>query len=235
MNQWRSEGERIKALEKQIDLLKAELQQHKEANQTLQQQYQSLKLQNERLIKKEAEHQASKSSLMEKRVIFSRAVILVPQNLVIGDRLENCTIKIYRGNSVTITDTAQLINCRIVGLDEHYDDRAKSKTHGTIEIKGFFYNTHPTKFAINTYERVLISPGARFRGNICANTIVITEHTKVRGRFASRETLNEWREARRGPAAANEVETANLLDAKEADELSNDELRMSSVADVPNS
>src|SRR5262245_45482868 len=98
-------SEKVHSLEQQLELLKAELQQYKESNQILQQQYQTLKLQNERMLKKEAEHQSAKNNLLHKRIIMSRAIVLVPENLVIGDRLENCTIKVYRGTNVVLTDT----------------------------------------------------------------------------------------------------------------------------------
>jgi hypothetical protein len=191
MTTWRSGTDRMTDLEQELTLLKAELQQYKEANETLQEQYKVLKLQNERLLKKEAEHQNAKQSLIQKRIILSRAVILVPQNLVIGDRLENCVIKIYRGNNVTITDTAELVNCRIIGLNEYSEDNTAKvlRQTGTIEIKGVFLNADPKKFAISTYEKVQISPGARVFGNICAGTIVVGELTKVRGRLATRDLL----------------------------------------------
>jgi hypothetical protein len=122
--------------------------------------------------------------------------VLVPENLVIGDRLENCTIKVYRGTNVVLTDTAELINCRIIGLDHAADGKtvAPGKHQGTIEIKGVFYNMTPRKFGIATYERVIISPGARVVGNILAERIVIHELTKVRGRFASLDLIRMKRE-----------------------------------------
>src|SRR6185436_721762 len=148
------QSDKVHSLEQQLELLKAELQQYKEANQILQQQYQTLKLQNERMLKKEAEHQNAKSHLLQKRIIMSRAIVLVPENLVIGDRLENCTIKVYRGTNVVLTDTAELINCRIIGLDHAADGKTVSpgKHPGTIEIKGVFYNMTPRKYGIATYE-----------------------------------------------------------------------------------
>src|SRR5947208_17155584 len=100
------------SLDKQLELLKAELEQYKEANNSLKQQYQLLKVQNERLLKKEAEHEKAKQSLIQKRIILSHAVILVPYNMVIGDRLENSIIKIYRGTTLTISDSSELINCK---------------------------------------------------------------------------------------------------------------------------
>jgi hypothetical protein len=198
MTQWRPGSDRQTA-GNQLELVKAELQQYKEANQILQQQYQTLKTQNERLLKKEAEHQNAKTSLLQKRIIISRAIFLVPENLVIGDRLENCVIKIYRGNNVTITDTAELINCRIIGLEHYSDGRIThpSRHPGTIEIRGVFYNLSPRGYAISTHERVVISPGARVVGNIAANRIVVNELTKVRGRLASRDLIvqrNKMRE-----------------------------------------
>ena len=36
-----------------------------------------------------------------------------------------------------------------------------------------------------------IHRGVRFRGNVCASSIVIPELTKIRGRFASRELLEQ--------------------------------------------
>jgi hypothetical protein len=189
-------SDKVHSLEQQLELLKAELQQYKEANQILQQQYQTLKLQNERMLKKEAEHQSAKNHLLHKRIIMSRAIVLVPENLVIGDRLENCTIKVYRGTNVVLTDTAELINCRIIGLDHAADGKtvAPGKHPGTIEIKGVFYNMTPRKFGIATYERVIISPGARVVGNILAERIVINELTKIRGRFASLDLIRKKRE-----------------------------------------
>jgi hypothetical protein len=193
MAQWRSGTDRMQELERQLELAAAELQQYKEANQVLQQQYQALKVQNERLLKKEAEHQSAKKSIIQKRIIISRAVFLVPESLVIGDRLENCVIKIYRGNNVTITDTAELINCRIIGLEHYSDGRISNhnKHLGTIEIRGVFYNIAPRGFAISTHERVLINRGARVVGNIAAECIVINELTKVRGRLASRGLISQ--------------------------------------------
>jgi len=190
------QSDKVHSLEQQLELLKAELQQYKEANQILQQQYQTLKLQNERMLKKEAEHQSAKSHLLQKRIIMSRAIVLVPENLVIGDRLENCTIKVYRGTNVVLSDTAELINCRIIGLDHAADGRTvtSSKHPGTIEIKGVFYNMTPRKFAISTSERVIISPGARVVGNILAERIVIHELTKVRGHLASTDLIRKRRE-----------------------------------------
>ena len=191
MSQWRSKTEQN--LERQLADVQNELQKLKQADQDLQQQYRMLKIQNDRLLKMEAQHQSAKRSLLEKRIIFSRAVILFPENMVIGDRLENCVLKIYRGNNLTLTDTAELINCRIVGL-EHYPDgslRKPVKTPGTIDIRGIFYNTYPRRFAISTYERVVIQRGVRFRGNIRAGSIVVSELSKVRGRFATRELLEK--------------------------------------------
>jgi len=188
----RSQEDKVHALEQQVELLKAELEQQKEANRLLQVQQQQLKVQNERLLRKEAEHQSSRESLMHKRIILSRAVILVPENMIIGDRLENSIIKIYRGNNVTITDTAELINCRIIGMEEWADGKT-TKPMGTIEIKGLFYNTDTQKFAITTHDRVVISPGARVGGNICAASIVVTDLTKVRGKLATRELFAQNR------------------------------------------
>ena len=201
-------------LEQEMTLLKAELQQYKEANETLQEQYKVLKLQNERLLKKEAEHQNAKQSLIQKRIILSRAIILVPQNLVIGDRLENCVIKIYRGNNLTISDTAEMVNCRIIGLNEYAEDNAAKvlRQTGTIEIKGVFLNADQKKFAISTHERVQISPGARVIGNICAGTIAIGELTKVRGRLATRDLLAQ----RKMKRVARTVSNSNVLEVQEA-------------------
>jgi hypothetical protein len=188
-------SDKIHAIEQQTELLKAELQQYKEANQILQQQYQTLKVQNERLLKKEAEHQNARTTLLQKRIIMSRAVVLVPENLVIGDRLENCTIKVYRGTNVTISDTAELINCRIIGLKHSADGRTTtgSRHAGTIEIKGVFYNLTPRKFAISTAERVVISPGARVVANILADKIIINELVRFKGRLASTDLISEKR------------------------------------------
>lgn len=193
-----SHDEKIRALEQQVNLLQAELEQHKEANRVLQQQYQQLKVQNERLLRKEAEHQSGQKSLIHKRIILSHAVILVPEHMIVGDRLENSTIKIYRGNNLTVTDQAELINCKIICMDEYSEDKAKlpNKPVGTIEIKGFFHNTDPQRFAISTHDRVLISPGARVKGNICAGIIVVNELTRVSGRLASRELFRNHKPAR---------------------------------------
>jgi hypothetical protein len=193
MNQWRSKSEQISDLEHQISELKWELEQTRQTHESLQKQHQTLKVQNDRLLKMEAQHQSARKGLLGKRIIFSRAVILFPSNVVIGDRLENCVLKIYRGNHLLVDDTAELINCRIIGL-EHYSDQTISSVNrpaGTIEIKGVFYNTNPRRFAISTYERVVIHRGVRFRGNVCASSIVIPELTKIRGRFASRELLEQ--------------------------------------------
>jgi hypothetical protein len=195
MNQWRSKSDQISDLEHQVADLKRELDQTRQTHRGLLQQHQTLKIQNDRLLKMEAQHQSARKSLLGKRIIFSRAVILFPSNVVIGDRLENCILKIYRGNHLLVDDTAELINCRIIGL-EHYSDPTLPRTNrsgGTIEIKGVFYNTHPRRFAISTYERVVIHRGVRFRGNVCASSIVIPELTKIRGRFASRELLDQRR------------------------------------------
>lgn len=195
MNQWRSKSDQISELQQQVNELKKELDQTRQAHRSLQQQHQTLKTQNDRLLKMEAQHQSARKSLLGKRIIFSRAVILFPSNVVIGDRLENCVLKVYRGTHLLIDDTAELINCRIIGL-EHYSDPTLSRVNrpsGTIEIKGVFYNTNPRKFAISTYERVVIHRGVRFRGNVCASSIVIPELTKIRGRFASRELLEQRR------------------------------------------
>ena len=214
MTTWRSGTDRMSDLEQELTLLKAELQQYKEANEALQEQYKVLKLQNERLLKKEAEHQNDKQSLIQKRIILSRAVILVPQNLVIGDRLENCVIKIYRGNNLTISDTAEMVNCRIIGLNDYFEDNTAKvlRQTGTIEIKGVFLNADPKKFAISTHERVQISPGARVIGNICARTIVVGELTKVRGRLATRDLLAQ----RKMKRVARTVTSSNVLEVQEA-------------------
>ena len=193
MNQWRSKSDQISDLETQVNDLKRELDKARQEHRTVQQQHQTLKTQNDRLLKMEAQHQSARKSLLGKRIIFSRAVILFPSNVVIGDRLENCILKVYRGCHLLVDDTAELINCRIIGL-EHYSDPTASRVSrpsGTIEIKGVFYNTHPRRFAISTFERVVIHRGVRFRGNVCASSIVIPELTKIRGRFASRELLEQ--------------------------------------------
>jgi hypothetical protein len=204
MSQWRSRSEH-----EQIEELKKELDQTRNSCKTLQQQYQTLKAQNDRLMKMEAQHQSARKSLMEKKVIFSRAIIFFPSNVVIGDRLENCVLKIYRGVNVLVDDSAELINCRIIGL-EQYSDGSLSKPNrptGTIEIKGIFYNTNPRRFAISTYDRVVIHRGVRFRGNVCASSIVIPELTKIRGRFASRELLEQRRKRKQMMRV-----TSNLLE-----------------------
>jgi len=187
----RSQDEKIRALEQQLELLQAELDQHKEANRSLQQQYQTLKTQNDRLLRMQAEHESSRQSLMRKRIILSRAVIVVPENMIVGDRIENSVIKIYRGNNLTITDMAELINCRIIGLEEYGEGRPH--TNGTIEIKGLFYNTDPQKFSISTHDKVLISPGARVQANICASSIVVSDLTRIKGRLATRELYAQTR------------------------------------------
>ncbi len=211
MAHFRTGTDRSQSIEQQLELVKAELQQHKEANQVLQQQYSLLKTQNERLLKKEAEHQSARATLIQKRILVSRAVILVPESLVIGDRLENCTLRIFRGNNVTISDTAELINCRIVGLETAFDGKP-TRNSGTVEIRGVFYNCDPRRFAISTYGRVVVSPGARLVGSIRAERIVISELTKVKGRFATRDLLRERklrREARLN-SQSNELEEATL-------------------------
>ena len=205
MNQWRSKSE----LSDQLDELKRELDQTRQALKTLQHQHQTLKTQNDRLLKMEAQHQSARKGLISKRVVITRAVFLFPSNIVIGDRLENCVLKIYRGNHLLVDDTAELINCRIIGL-EHYSDPTiprNSRSSGSIEIKGVFYNTHSTRFAISSHERVIIHRGVRFRGNVCASSIVIPELTKIRGRFASRELLEQRRKRKQLRRLAS-----NLLD-----------------------
>ncbi len=211
MNQWRTKSEQ--SLERQCEELRKELDQTRQSYSMLVQQVSTIKVQNERLLKMEAQHQKAKQSLFQKRIIFSRAEILFPTSMVIGDHLENCVLKIYRGNSLLIDDTAELINCRIVGLDD-YSDKTIPKANrqvGTIEIKGIFYNTNPRRFAISTHERVVIHRGVRFRGNVCASSIVIPELTKVRGRFATRELLEQRRLRKEAMMAA-----ANLLERRNA-------------------
>jgi cytoskeletal protein CcmA (bactofilin family) len=107
---------------------------------------------------------------------------------------------VYRGTNVVISDTAELINCRIIGLETFADGKlaAANKNLGTIEIKGVFYNMTPKKFAILTMDRVLISPGARVVGNICADRIIVTELTRIRGRLASRDLVLERRARKQG-------------------------------------
>ncbi|HET6268277.1 MAG TPA: hypothetical protein VFG11_11205 [Acidobacteriota bacterium] len=212
MSHWIASNDKAGSLERQLELLKAELEQYKEANQSLKQQYQTLRVQNDRLLKKEAEHEKAKTSLIQKRIILSRAVILVPQNMVVGDRLENCIIKIYRGNNLTISDTAELINCKIIGLEEYADEKTVSANRpvGTIEVKGVFYNYDTRGFAISTFERVVICPGSRFLGNICAEKIVVSELTKIRGRLASRDLI-----ARVGKKKKIEpIPTSNVLEVQ---------------------
>jgi len=194
MNQLRSKTDQIHDLEQQIKQLREELEKYKQTHQQLQQQHQLLKTQNERLLKMEAQHQSAQQSLIQKRVILSRAEILVPEHMVIGDRMENCVIKIYKGNNLIVTDRAELINCRIIGLDHYADEtiNRSGRSPGTIEIKGLFLNSNPQKFAISTHERVVIRPGARFRGNICAHTIIVSGLTRVRGRLATRELWEQY-------------------------------------------
>ncbi|HSP05827.1 MAG TPA: hypothetical protein VLR94_01560 [Acidobacteriota bacterium] len=208
----KSGTERALTTEQQIELLKAELHEQREANRVLQQQYQTLKTQNDRLLRKEVEHQHARTNLLQKRIVMSRAVVLVPENLVIGDRLENCTIKVYRGTNVLVADTAELINCRIIGLETYPDGKLHPTTRhtGTIEIKGVFYNMTPRKFAISTMERVLISPGARVVGNICADRIVITELTRVKGRLATRDLLMERRARKEMAGSKGRKEQSSL-------------------------
>ncbi|HEY4492670.1 MAG TPA: hypothetical protein VI958_11770 [Acidobacteriota bacterium] len=183
---------RLKADADEVSV-REDLERTKRAYHELQQQYQALKVQNDRLLRMEAQHQSAKESLVRKRIILSRAVILVPENMVIGDQMENCVIKIYRGNNLIITDSAKLINCRIIGLEEYSEERRHTapKTMGSVEIKGQFYNTNGAKFAISTYEKVGICPGARVVGNIRAEAIVVSELTKVSGKFASRQLIRE--------------------------------------------
>jgi len=194
MNQLRSKTDQIHDLEQQIKELREELEKYKQTHQQLQQQHQLLKTQNERLLKMEAQHQSAQQSLIQKRVILSRAEILVPEHMVIGDRMENCVIKIYKGNNLIVTDRAELINCRIIGLDHYADEtiNRSGRSPGTIEIKGLFLNSNLQKFAISTHERVVIRPGARFRGNICARTIIVSDLTRVRGRLATRELWEQY-------------------------------------------
>lgn len=219
MTHWISNSDRVAALERQLELLKAELEEHKEANQNLKQQYQTLKIQNDRLLRKEAEHEKAKTSLLQKRIILSHAVITVPQNMVIGDRLENSIIKIYKGNTLTVSDTAEMINCKIIGLDEYADEKpaiSAARPVGGIEIKGIFFNYDPRGFAISTHEKVVICPGARVVANICAEKIIVTELTRIRGRLATRDLLT--RKGKKKPedviyneqpvSSSNEVEVA---------------------------
>jgi len=216
MNQWRSKSDQIADLASQVSELKRELDQTRQSHRALQQQNQTLKLQNDRLMKMETHHQNARKNLLEKRIIVSRAVILFPSNVVIGDRLENCILKIYRGNRLVVDDTAELINCRIIGL-EHYLDQTLPRSNrpfGAIEIKGVFYNTNSRRFAISTYERVVIHRGVRFRGNVCASSIVIPELTKIRGRFASRELLEQRKKRKQRMRLP-----ANLLDKALEDDL----------------
>jgi hypothetical protein len=94
-----------------------------------------------------------------------------------------------------VGDTAELINCRIIGLDYYSEDKLMkaAKPVGTIEIKGVFFNAHPRGFSISTHERVVIHKGVRFRGNVCASSIIISELTKVRGKFATRDLWDQIR------------------------------------------
>jgi hypothetical protein len=206
MNQWRSRSEQ------DLEQLKSELDQLRQENQTLKQQCQNLKVQNDRLLKMEAQHQSAKTSLIKKRIILSRAIIIVPENMVIGDRIENSVIKIYRGINLTISDTAELINCRIIGLDEYADPRGIKTVRpmGTIEIKGMFYNNTRRRFSIFTNERVLIHRGIRFRGNVCAGAIVISDLSRVRGRFATRELWDQQKSSREALRIASNILTSGM-------------------------
>jgi hypothetical protein len=207
MAHFRTGSDRAQTAEQEVELVKAELEQYREANRVLQHQYNLLKTQNDRLLKKEAEHQSARTTLIQKRILISRAVILVPESLIIGDRLENCTLKIFRGNNVTVTDTAELINCRIIGLRNTYDGKT-ARNAGQVEIRGVFYNSDPRKYAISTRGRVIISPGARLVGNIRAERIVVKELTKVKGRLATRELLRDrrLRKESRQYSKSNELE-----------------------------
>jgi regulator of replication initiation timing len=211
MNQWRSRSEQIFDLENQVKELRKELDQTRNAYRNLQEQHHTLKLQNDRLMKMEAQHQSARKSLAGKKVVFSRAEIFFPSNIVIGDRLENCVLKVYRGVNVLVDDCAELINCRIIGLEQYSDGSLTrpNKPIGTIEIKGVFYNTNSRRFAISTYDRVVIHRGVRFRGNVCASSIVIPELTKIRGRFASRELLEQRRKRKQMMRVAS-----NLLESE---------------------
>jgi len=194
MNQLRSKSEQIHDLELQVKQLRQELEKTKQAHQQMQQQHELLKAQNHRLMKMEAQHQSAQQSLIQKRIILSRAEILVPEHMVIGDRMENCVIKIYKGNNLIITERAELINCRIIGLDHYAEDtiNRSNRSPGMIEIKGLFMNSNLKKFAISTHERVVIRPGARFCGNICADTILVSDLTKIRGRLATRDLWEQY-------------------------------------------
>ena len=212
MNQFRSKTDTIQDLERQVRGLQAELDKCKADRETFQRQVQNLKFQNERLMKMEAQHQSGKTSLIHKRIILSRAVILVPEHMVIGDRMENCVIKIYRGNNLTITDTAELINCRIIGLDQYPDGNSPrlTRTVGTIDIKGTFHNTNMRRFAIRTHERVIVSKGARFTGNVCAGSIIINDLTRIKGRFASRELWEDYARRKKTMRRASNVLEINI-------------------------
>lgn len=216
MNQWRSKADQIEDLERQLRGLQHDLDNFRVEREELQRQIQGLKIQNERLLKMEAQHQSAKTSLIHKRIVLSRAVILVPEHMVIGDRMENCVIKIYRGNNLTLAENAELVNCRIIGLDHYAEEKTvRTQRHlGTIEIKGSFLNSDPRKFAIRTHERVVISKGARFIGSVCASNIVITDLTRVRGRFASRELLEEYRQRRKAMRRASNVLEISMKGAR---------------------
>ena len=203
-------------LHQQVSALREKLEKTNQAYQALQQHYQALKNQNERLLRMEAQHQSAKESLIRKRIVLSRAILLVPENMVIGDQMENCVIKIYKGNSLVVTDSAKLINCRIIGLDEYSEEKKHTANRGvgTIEIKGLFYNANPHKYAISTHEKLVICPGARFMGNVRAETIVISELTRVSGRFSSRSLLRERRGLR--PQAVS-LRPTNVLEFDTAD------------------
>src|SRR5689334_13761418 len=115
MTLWRSRSDH------HSEELKTELEQTRDSYKTLQQQHQTLQAQNDRPMKMEAQHQSACKSMMEKKVVFSRAEIFFPSNIVIGDRLENCVLKVYRGVHVLVDDSAELINCRIIGLEQYSD------------------------------------------------------------------------------------------------------------------
>ena len=86
MNQFRSKS--AAELEQNLAELKQELEKAQQESQALKSQCQTLKVQNERLLKMEAQHQSAKTSLMKKRIIISRAVIIVLTPTASPRRLE---------------------------------------------------------------------------------------------------------------------------------------------------
>lgn len=186
-------------LERRCAEMEKEICRWRDAERALRDENRILKTQNQRLLKRVAQYQSASRSVLEKRIILSHAEILFPENVVIGDRMENCVLKIYRGNSLLISESAQLLNCRVIALDEYSPDfpHRKEKSEGSIDIKGFFFNTQSRRFAISSRGRVVFHRGARFRGNVCAGSIIVSELTRVRGRLVSRELWEERKSKKR--------------------------------------